>query len=88
MGSNSGFLQTSSGENSSTKLFNTIYGVVLIVIWAALCWDKKELIPFDPTVFVPMGIGQGLNTVNKWIEVNGNADKAKFIKAIMTKVQK
>ena len=83
-----GFLQTKDGENSHTKLFNTVYSVVMIGMWAVLSWDKKELIPFDPTVIVPLGMGQAVNSLNKWIEVNGNSEKAKFIKAIMEKVKK
>lgn len=83
-----GFLQNKDGENSHTKLFNMLYGIVLLVIWAALCWDKKELIPFDPTTLIPLGMGQAANSLNKWIEVNGDNDKAKFIKAIMEKVKK
>lgn len=83
-----GFLQTASGESSSTKLFNTLYGLALIGIWAYLCCEKKEILPLDVTAIAPLGIGQGMNALNKWIEVNGNADKAKFIKAIMEKVKK
>jgi len=83
-----GFLQNKDGENSHTKLFNTVYSVALIGIWVALSWSKKELIPFDPTTLIPLGMGQAANSLNKWIEVNGDTDKAKFIKAIMERVKK
>jgi hypothetical protein len=33
-------------------------------------------------------MGQAANSLNKWIEVNGDTDKAKFIKTIMEKVKK
>jgi hypothetical protein len=82
-----GFLQTASGEKSSTKLFNTLYGLVLIGVWSALCWQKQEIIPLDPTVIIPLGMGQGINAINKWIDANGDEKQAKFVKAIMTRVK-
>ena len=83
-----GFLQTASGEKSSTKFFNTLYGIALIVVWVYLCWQKQEILPLDLTAIAPLGIGQIMNGVNKWIEVNGNSEKARMIKAIMAKVKK
>jgi len=84
----SGFLQTAAGENSSTKLFNLLYGVALVCVWAGLCWYKKEIVQIDMATIAPLGMGQAANSLNKWIEVNGNTEKAKFIKAIMNKVVK
>jgi hypothetical protein len=83
-----GFLQTASGERSSTKLFNTVYGLALVGLWVALSWKKQEIIAFDPTVFVPLGLGQAWNALHKWIDANGNTEKAKMIKTIIDKVKK
>ena len=83
-----GFLQTASGEFSSTKLFNTLYGITLLIMWAYLCWQKQEILPLDLSAIAPLGIGQVMNGVNKWIEVNGNVDKAMMIKTIMAKMKK
>lgn len=81
-----GFLQNAYGEKSSTKLFNMVYGVILMIVWAALCWNKKEILPIDPTAIIPLGIGHAVNSINKWTEFNSNTEQAKFIKAVMSKV--
>lgn len=83
-----GFLQNKDGENSSTKLFTTVYGMALICVWVVLSWREKRMIPFEPTTVAPLGMGQIANSINKLIEVLGYTDKAKFIKAIMEKVKK
>lgn len=83
-----GFLQTASGEFSSTKLFNTLYGLALIVVWAYLCWERQEILPLDLTTIAPLAVGQAMNGINKYIEANGNEDKAKMIKAIMERMKK
>jgi hypothetical protein len=82
------FWENSSGERSHTKLFNIIYSIALIGIWVALSWSKKEIVPFEPTTLIPLGMGQVTNSINKWIETNSNAKQARFIKSIMEKAIK
>lgn len=83
-----GFLENANGERSSTRLFNLVYSMAFICIWAYLCWSKQEMIPFDPSALVPLGLGQGINALNKWIETNGNAEKVRIINAVIEKVKK
>jgi len=81
-----GFLQNAKGEGSSTKVFNWFVAVIILGIWGALCWEKKELLPFDMTQLGIIGIGQAVNSVNKKFELD--IDKNKVISEIRKRIIK
>ena len=83
-----GLIENSNGERSHTKLISLIVVSCIMIGWVIVSAMDKEMAKIDPTLLSLIGICISGNGLNKWIEANGNADKARLIRQVIERVKK
>ncbi len=83
-----GLIENSNGERSHTKLISLIVALCIMVGWVIVSGLQHRLVEIDPTLLGLLAICISGNGLNKWIESNGNSEKARLIKQVIEKVKK
>ena len=83
-----GFFENATGEKSWTRLINTLLFIFILGMWGIESWSKKTVVTLDPTTLALLMASMAGSGINKWLELNGNNEKSKMIKAFMKKIKK
>lgn len=80
-----GFFENCDGEKSWTRLINTMLFLFILGMWGLESWSKQTVVSLDPKTLGLLVASMTGSGINKWLELNGNKEKAKMIKHILTK---
>jgi len=74
---NASFLQDDSGNNSSMRLASIFALVLALCVWAMICWQKKDMVSLDPTIFALIVSLFGMKVYQKKDEIKAVSGEQK-----------